>query len=128
MFSDYLNRQISRLTDTLIGKSFPQPINTISVPMRHDLDIHTLREFNVRMNGKTVGTCLNYCSSAMSGQEYCVATYMLDSNKPVVLHFPTQDEAEQEYIVRAAYVWACANQATHALAGELEALADKVRA
>lgn len=119
MFIATIERQIKAIMNKLIGHSFPEPVETITTAMRSDFNIHTLREINVRMNGKTVGVCLNYCSCAASGQEYSVSGYNLDKNGHFAEFFPTQDEAEQEYIVRASYVHAAMNQAGRELGGEL---------
>lgn len=125
MFTAYIEKRITRLVNKLIGFVFPEPVE-LAADMRNDLNIHTLREINVRLNGKTVGTCLNYCSCAPIGQEYSVATYTLENNQPVVLFFATQDEAEQEYIARAAYVWSAMTQAGAELNDQLRALAGKL--
>lgn len=125
MYAAYLERQITRLIDKLVGFAFPKPVE-LTTDMRHDMNIHTLREVNVRLNGKTVGVCLNYCSWSGAGKYYSVSAYVLESNTPIVLHFGTQDEAEQEYLARANYVWSAMTQAGAELNDELHALAGKL--
>jgi hypothetical protein len=121
----YFTRRINAYLKKRMPALFPQPVE-LTVEARNDLNIHTLREVNVRVNGKTVGVCLNYCACAAPGQEYSVSGYNLDEKGHFAEFFPTQDEAEAEYIVRASHVGQCLHAAMIGLDAEVHTLFHKI--
>lgn len=118
MFIATIEKRIAKLTNATRECSFNKPVETITGEMYQDAsEIYTLRQAVVNLNGRQVSADLSFCPW-MESRRYSVWGRLLDGTS-FAEDFDTQDEAEQEYIVRASYVWSCMTFAASELGAEL---------